>query len=99
MRTFKELILPEFLLFLIKTKEFIEFGVKSFTGTAGQQRVNAQEIKRFVMGLPPLSEQKRIVQKVDQLLKLCDELELKIEENQNSSELLMEAVLKEAFTS
>ena len=47
--------------------------------------------------LSPLSEQKRIVEKVNQLMKLVDELESKVKENQKNSELLMEAVLKEAF--
>jgi hypothetical protein len=32
-------------------------------------------------------------------MKLCDELEEKVKENQNNSELLMKAVLKEAFAS
>ena len=47
--------------------------------------------------LPPISEQQSVVRKVDQLMKPCHEFEEKIWENQNNSELLMEAVLKEAF--
>ena len=56
-------------------------------------------ISNLIFPLAPLSEQKRIVQKVDQLMKLCDEIEEKVNQNSNISELLMEAVLKEAFTS
>ena len=33
------------------------------------------------------------------IMKLCNELGEKIKDNQNNSELLMEAVLKEAFAS
>lgn len=47
--------------------------------------------------LPPFSEQKRIVQKVEELMKYCDELEEKTKQNQEYSEQLMEAVLREAF--
>ena len=97
LRSYKELVLPELLLNLVKTENFINLGVSSYTGTAGQQRVKTEKFQNLVIGLPPLSEQHRIVQKVNQLMKLCDELEEKVKENQKNSELLMEAVLKEAF--
>lgn len=45
----------------------------------------------------PLAEQKRIVAKVDQLMKLSDELESQLQKSQKDSELLMQAVLQEAF--
>jgi len=99
MRTFDELVLPEFLLLLVKTDDFIKLGVSSFTGTAGQQRVKSEIFQNLVIGLPPLPEQKHIVQKVDHLTNLCGELENKVKKNQENSELLMEAVLKEAFAS
>ena len=47
--------------------------------------------------LPPLPEQKRIVEKVDRLMGLCDELEEKIKQNKEYSKKLMGAVLKESF--
>lgn len=47
--------------------------------------------------LPPLPEQKRIVTKVDELMKFCDELEEQVKENKKSSELLMGAILSESF--
>ena len=61
--------------------------------------INKQKWASIPFPLPPLSEQRCIIEKVDQLMKLCDELEAKIKENQTNSELLMEAVLKEAFES
>ena len=63
----------------------------------GQPNVNGVSLSNLKYALPPLPEQHHIVQKVDQLMKLCDELEEKVKENQKNSELLMEAVLREAF--
>lgn len=39
-----------------------------FTGTAGQQRVPLQFISNYLFPLPPLNEQKRIVEKLDSIL-------------------------------
>jgi type I restriction enzyme S subunit len=43
------------------------------TGTA-QPKMNQAKMNSIVVALPPLAEQRRIVEKVDQLLGLCDEL-------------------------
>ncbi|MDQ7058232.1 MAG: restriction endonuclease subunit S [Ghiorsea sp.] len=47
--------------------------------------------------LPPISEQKAIIIKVENMLMICDQLEIQITNNQTHSEQLMQAVLKEAF--
>jgi type I restriction enzyme S subunit len=45
--------------------------------------------------LPPTEEQKRIVDKVDQLMALCNELEAKLDQAQQHSEKLMEATVRQ----
>jgi type I restriction enzyme S subunit len=47
---------------------------KIVTGTA-QPQVTTTNLEPFVVGLPPLAEQYRIVAKVDELMALCDQLE------------------------
>ena len=64
----------EFLLWFFKTAYFIENGVKSFTGTAGQQRIHKDYLSQCVFPLPPLAEQKRIVARLEELLPLCEQL-------------------------
>ena len=96
-RSFKELILPEYILNVFKTNEFIKGGVETYTGTAGQQRVKKDYILNLIIGIPPLNEQKRIVDKVNKLMKICDELELKIEKSKKYSEQLKESILKDSF--
>lgn len=59
--------------------------------------INRNEIYNLIVGLPPFNEQKRIVAKVDELMKLCDELESQLKQSKEESERLMQAVLQEAF--
>lgn len=63
----------------------------------GQPNVNGVALSNLKFSLPPLSEQKRIVEKVDKLMTYCDELEKQVKENQGNSEKLMGAVLRESF--
>jgi len=67
------------------------------TGTAGQKRVPAEFVALNPFPIPPLKEQKRIVAKMDELMKLCDELEGQLRQSKQESERFMQAVLQEAF--
>ena len=71
-RTISNTMLPEFLLWFFKTPYFITNGVKSFTGTAGQQRIHKDYLSMCLIPLPPLTEQKRIVAKIRELLPYVD---------------------------
>ena len=46
------------------------------TGTAGQKRVPIEYFASSPFSLPPLTEQHRVVAKVDELMALCDRLEV-----------------------
>ena len=63
-----------YLLILAKTHEFIENGMKNFTGTAGQQRVGKDFISSYLIPLPPVNEQKRIVKTAMSLLENISQL-------------------------
>ena len=68
-------VMPKYLLWFFKSEGFISNGMKSFTGTAGQQRIHKDYLPNCVVPLPTLSEQKRIVAKVEELLAKIDDLE------------------------
>ncbi|MEN6516564.1 MAG: restriction endonuclease subunit S [Methanospirillum sp.] len=45
------------------------------TSTHGTKKLNSPELKQWIIPVPPLDEQHRIVKKVDHLMALCDDLE------------------------
>lgn len=73
-RVINNMLICEYLLWFFKTEYFITNGKKSFTGTAGQQRINKDYLATCLFPLPPLAEQKRIVEKIEELLPLCEKL-------------------------
>ena len=65
-------ILPEYILAIFKTDYFITNGVKNFTGTAGQQRINSQFVRDLIAPIPPIHEQYQIVQKITKMLDIIN---------------------------
>ena len=69
------ILIKKYLLLIFKTELFIKNGIKNFTGTAGQQRIGKDYIANYLIPLPPLAEQMRIVAKVEELMNLVNKLE------------------------
>ncbi len=74
-RTINNTVYDEFLLWFFKSDYFILNGVKSFSGTAGQQRIDKNYMTSCLFPLPPLAEQKRIVAKIEELMPYIDRYE------------------------
>lgn len=68
-----------------------------FLKATAQPSLSMETIRKVRVPIPPLDEQIRIIQKVDQFMSLCDELEKSIEQSKKQSELLMQSFLQEAF--
>jgi type I restriction enzyme S subunit len=68
------------------------------TGTA-QPKMNQAKMNSIPIAVPPMTEQERIVAKVDELMAVCDRLEVQLTKAQTESQRLLDAVLHEALAS
>ena len=84
---------PDYILIFLKCSHFIEAGIPKMTGTAGQKRVPTEYFASSSFPLPPLAEQHRIVAKVDELMALCDRLEVARAEREATRDRLSAASL------
>ena len=63
----------DFLVHWLRTPLVFEQCKTTATGTA-QKTVGLTSLKNIIIPLPPLSEQKRIVEKIEELMQYCDKL-------------------------
>jgi type I restriction enzyme S subunit len=59
--------------------------------------ITNEQFENTVIPLPPFTEQHRIVQKLDELMQYCNELEASIKESESQNEKLLQQVLREAL--
>ncbi|SHJ66645.1 type I restriction enzyme, S subunit [Malonomonas rubra DSM 5091] len=93
-RPFTPGILPEYLSVLLRSP----VGQNQIWGNVKQSAqpcLYIGKIKAIEVPVPSTSEQKRIVAKVDQLMSLCDELEVKLNQTEQHSEKLLEATVRQ----
>jgi type I restriction enzyme S subunit len=65
---------------------------------AGKPGLNLDNIRTLSLPIPPLTEQRRILNKVIGLMTLCDQLEAQIAITERNSHSLLEAVLHDTLT-
>lgn len=96
-----EKVIVEYIFYFLNTQYFQEQGKRNFKGTAGQLRISYNFVSDFPIPLPPIEEQKRIVNKLNQLMPLIEEYEEKEnklnELDKKFPERLKKSILKEAF--
>ncbi|OWY08914.1 hypothetical protein B6V74_09610 [Thioclava sp. F42-5] len=68
-----------------------------FAPATAQKNINLGILETVLIPLPPLTEQHRIVAKVDALMALCDRLETALAEADTTRTRLLEALLHEAL--
>ena len=73
-RDVTSMLFMQYFLLICKTNDFIENGVKNFSGTAGQQRIGKDYISNYLVSIPPINEQVRIVDTVMKAFSNIDDL-------------------------
>ena len=83
---------------LVSDERFIRGGVQTYSGTVGQQRINMDYVRSYPIPLPPLSEQQRIVERIEELFTKLDEAKERLQEVADSFAVRKAAILHKAFT-
>lgn len=83
---------------LVSDERFIRGGVQTYSGTVGQQRINMDYVRSYPIPLPPLSEQQRIVERIEELFAKLDEAKERLQEAADSFAVRKAAILHKAFT-
>ena len=86
----RNLVSPSYLLNFLT---FAQVKFKSEASGAVQSFVSLSKIRNYVMALPPLEAQHRIVAKVDELMALCDQLEAQTESSLDAHQTLVTVLL------
>ena len=95
-KLFKEHVLPNYIEHVLNSP-LVRKQSEEGTEGVGNKNLVLKKIKNFLLPLPPLNEQKRIVQKIDSLLDITNRLNDQIGELRKKQEILFNAVLQKAF--
>jgi type I restriction enzyme S subunit len=83
--------------FLFSISDICRTQARAAENKTTQANVGIQSIKEFLIPLPPLAEQRRIVQMVQELLAICDRLELTLRGASEDRRRLLDALLQQAL--
>ncbi|MCU0649924.1 MAG: restriction endonuclease subunit S [Gemmatimonadaceae bacterium] len=90
------LIEPRYLQLFMLSPFFVRQSVAEDNRVA-MPKINQETLSRLSVAVPPLSEQRRIVAKVNQLIALCDQLEGSLAVGESSRSRLFDALLRQAL--
>jgi len=79
LRPYGDLVRPEILFALIKSKEFLVSGAVNMSGSVGHKRVPKDFVSGYELPLPPFAEQKVIADKLDTLLAQVENTKVRLE--------------------
>ena len=67
-------LLPEYMKYYFQIKTFWQTQINRLLQTSSMQNIPMEKIRKFEIPLPPLEEQRRIVEILDRFDKLCNEI-------------------------
>ena len=93
-RLFKKYIFPLYINMAMNSPYFRKTQIEpEIVQQCGQANFNGTKLSETLIPIAPLAEQYRIIAKVDQLMKMCDQLEQQIEQSTDKRTKLLNAIL------
>jgi len=77
-------------------KDFVRFANQNISGVQ-HPRTNYNVLSQFIIPLPPLTEQQKIVEEIERRFSVTDEVEKAIDNSLKQAERLRQSILKKAF--
>ena len=96
-RSMTEEIHQPYIFSFIQSPKVLNHYKSMFDNKSQQPNMKMGDITELLISLPPLEEQKAIIEKVNSLMDLCDELVATIEISKTTQEKWMESSLREVF--
>jgi len=85
-------------LFLSSPQTRNYFRAKAKGAQQTMPKINQGVVINTLIPLPPLAEQKAIVERVNKLMLMIDDLEKQVAERKGQSDMLLQSILREAFS-
>jgi len=93
----KSIYLPELLSFFINSFYGRKYIISIVSQQAGQANVNGTKLSLMPIPLPPLLEQQKLVEEIEQRFSTVDELERVADQSLKQAKKLRQSILKRAF--
>jgi len=94
----EKVLSPEYLYYLLRTPEFLEFAISSGKGAA-QQNISTSDMEKYQVSIPSLEKQAEIVEKLDSAFAEIDLLETNLEKSVENTITLFQSIQNGLLTS
>jgi type I restriction enzyme S subunit len=93
----KERVIPEWIYYFVRNKQFVDEAETHFTGTVGQQRVPKSFLEEYPLLVPPISVQKEIVSKLEKQMTEIEGIKEEFWNQLNAINQFSASILNEIF--
>lgn len=91
-----EKMLGQFLMHYLNSPKVTSY-VNTKVGGSASPHINVGDIKEFVVPIPPISEQQKILEQIESRMSVCDNIENTVDTALQQAEAMRQSILKRAF--
>lgn len=91
-----EKMLGQFLMHYLNSPKVTSY-VNTKVGGSASPHINVGDIKEFVVPIPPISEQQKILEQIESRMSVCDSIEKTVDTALQQAEAMRQSILKKAF--